>query len=89
MQHKKARQALEGQLVKNCIHAIFNHEFSNGKLTCSNCQHIAAPSMALFVYRYGPEPRKRHTQGILGCKRNNSPKSKCRKKFKRPITDSD
>lgn len=37
----------------------------------------------------GPEPRKRHTQGLLGCKRNNRPKINCRKKFKRPITDSD
>ncbi|MBQ5449297.1 MAG: hypothetical protein IIT57_04595 [Treponema sp.] len=66
MQKKKARQALEGRLVKNCIHAIFNHEFSDGKLTCFDCQHIDAPSMALFVYRYGPEPRKRHPLGLLG-----------------------
>jgi len=40
---------LEGQLVKNCIHAIFNHEFS-AKTYLLFMLTNDAPSMVLFVY---------------------------------------
>ncbi|MCR5317829.1 MAG: hypothetical protein K6E22_06330, partial [Treponema sp.] len=42
---------------------------SDRKLPCFDCQHIDAPSMALFVYRYGPEPRKCHPLGMLGSRK--------------------
>ena len=65
MKHKVAeqtRQGLEGRLVKNCIRAIFNHEFSAKThllFTLTN----DAPSLALLVLHLPRNPGFRNEHG--------------------------
>ena len=61
MKSKKNEAGLKGRLVKNCIRAIFYHEFS-AKTHLIFMLTNDAPSMALLVlHLFGPaEPRKAH-----------------------------
>jgi len=65
---------LEGQLVKNCIHAIFNHELS-AKTHLLFMPTNDAPSMVLFVYHLMAlrNPGKRVSNRSLVQKKNKNP----------------